>query len=64
MLPSGLTRKQIYSDVFNNHKKSGDIVKLLSYLLTGGLIHRKSMPSTGGRPTELWLAGKGDSRAY
>jgi hypothetical protein len=50
--------------VFNNHKKSSEIVKLLSYLLTGGLIHRKSMPSTGGRPTEMWLIGRGGKRAY
>jgi hypothetical protein len=54
----GLTRRQIYIDVFHHHKKSGDIVKLLSNLLTAGLIHRSSQPSTGGRPTEIWHAGR------
>jgi hypothetical protein len=54
----GLTRKQIYVDVFHGHKKSGDIVKLLSNLLTAGLIHRSNLPSTGGRPTEAWRAGR------
>jgi hypothetical protein len=54
----GLTRKQIYVDVFHGHKKSGDIVKLLSNLLTSGLIHRGSLPCTGGRPAEVWLIGR------
>jgi hypothetical protein len=55
----GLTRNQIYDDVFARHKKRDEIVKLLSNLLTAGLIHRRSQASTGGRPAELWLIGRG-----
>jgi hypothetical protein len=59
----GLTRKQIYHDVFGRHKKKGAIDGLLSDLLTHGLIRRETDNSTGGRPAERWFAGRGVGNA-
>src|SRR5262249_41878197 len=59
--PDGLTRKQISKDVFKRNKSSKDIVTMLSDLLTQGLVHRKTEASTGGRPAERWMHGRGES---
>lgn len=59
--PEGLSRKQIFIDVFQKNKKSGAIARLLEDLLTHGLIHRRQV-KTGGRPAEIWGAGRGGER--
>lgn len=56
--PEGLSRKQIFADVFQKNKKSGEIANLLTDLLTHGLIYCKHV-KTGGRPAEVWFAGRG-----
>jgi hypothetical protein len=62
--PAGLTRKAIYSEVFGRHRKAAVIARLLSDLLTSGLIHREAEPSAGGRPPERWHAGRGGRDAH
>jgi hypothetical protein len=56
--PNGLTRTEIYSQVFGKHKSRDELVRLLSGMLTQGLIHRVSEPGTKGRPVERWLDGR------
>ncbi len=60
--PGGLSRKQIFVDVFQKNKKSAEIARLLSDLLTHGLIHSK-LVKTGGRPAETWFKGRGATDA-
>lgn len=62
--PDGLSRTQISVDVFGRNKKGADLAKLLSDLLTQGLIHNRgpSKPKAG-RPAERWFAGKGAAHA-
>jgi Protein of unknown function (DUF3987) len=57
--PAGLTRTEIANDVFGKNKKAEQIVRLLSAMLTQGLIHRNREQPTKGRPVERWLIGKG-----
>src|SRR5262249_1279204 len=56
--PEGLTRSQISRHVFRRHKKSAELVALLTDALTQGLVHRKSDASTGGRASERWFFGR------
>jgi hypothetical protein len=54
----GLTRKQITVEVFHCKRTKAQISGLLSELLSEGLAHRTTDPSTGGRPTERWWPGR------
>jgi len=57
--PDGLTRTQIFIEVFGKNKPSPQIVQLLSNLLTQRLIHRRTERAGRGRPTERWFDGPG-----
>jgi hypothetical protein len=54
----GLSRSEISITVFGKNKRKADICRLLGDLLSLGLIHRRTGPSTGGRPAERWFAGR------
>jgi hypothetical protein len=55
--PDGLAQARINADVFHGHKKSADLVALLSRLLSDGLIHRHER-TTGGRTATVWFKGR------
>jgi hypothetical protein len=55
--PEGLAQARINAAVFHGHKKSADLVALLSRLLSDGLIHRRER-TTGGRPATVWFKGR------
>jgi hypothetical protein len=54
----GMTRTQIFEDLFGRNKQSDDIGKGLAILLAHGMAYCKRIPNpTGrGRPIELWIA--------
>jgi hypothetical protein len=55
--PGGLTREQLYKDVFQHHKKSDDIDRVIRSLSDKGYITVQHV-STGGRPREVLLYNK------
>ena len=56
-VPDGLTRTEIRDTVFQRHKTSESIARMLRTLAAAGLAHERTEP-TGGRPAERWLAGR------
>jgi hypothetical protein len=59
--PAGLNRNDI-RDLFSRHKSSAEIARALGVLLRAG----KAAPvrrTTGGRPVETWLVGRGAASA-
>jgi Bifunctional DNA primase/polymerase, N-terminal/Protein of unknown function (DUF3987) len=54
---NGLTRKEIYVDVFKKNKASDKITDLLTCLLTQGLVHAQTESSGKGRPAQRWRLG-------
>jgi hypothetical protein len=53
--PPGLTRTQIREDVFQKHKASSEIARVLGRLLEYGIVRMEKV-ETGGRPAEIWHA--------
>lgn len=53
--PDGLTRKEIYVDVFQRHKTSKEITVALKLLEAAGMA-RMGKVQTEGRPEERWYA--------
>ncbi len=53
--PDGLTRKQLYVDVFSRNKQSDEIARALHRLLDQRLVRSETV-QTGGRPAETWSA--------
>lgn len=51
---AGLTRKEIYTGVFGNHKSAGEIGQALALLERAGLAQRQTEQSSG-RPVERWF---------
>jgi hypothetical protein len=57
--PEGRTRKQITTEYFGGHKKSGEINELLDKLLNAGIASKAMVPppeGRGGRATEIYAA--------
>jgi hypothetical protein len=55
--PAGLSRNQIYRDVFKAHKSGESLARLLSNLLAKNLVHRVAK-ETSGRPEERFFYGR------
>jgi hypothetical protein len=51
--PAGLTRAEIYSDLFGRHKSKDEIKAALELLQRAGKAHAET-EETGGRPIERW----------
>lgn len=56
-MPKGMTRTEIREGVFQRHKSSTDIGRMLGKLAAVGLAHNRT-ESTAGRPAERWFAGR------
>ena len=50
----GMTRSQISRELFGRNVLADDIASALASLSTAGRIRREVIPSTGGRPAEVW----------
>jgi hypothetical protein len=55
-LKRGLTRTEIYIDVFSKNRSSTDITRALDLLEREGLVECEEIVATGGRPKEIWHA--------
>jgi len=56
--PEGLTRTEIYRDVFKNNRKSPQIQRALDDLEKQGLVHSQTERGQDGRPGERWFSSK------
>lgn len=52
----GITRTEIYSDLFHRNKPEGDIIRALGVLARAGLARSTRQAVGKGRPIERWFA--------
>lgn len=53
---AGLSRREIYREVFQGHKSRPEIRDALQHLADTGFARTETRPSAGGRPVERWFA--------
>lgn len=54
--PDGLSRTDIYSDLFGRNTKAEKIDDALASLLATGMVRQQRLDRTGGRPANVFFA--------